>query len=81
MSISTGLSVTVTSTVEAAAAEGGGQSLTFATGGATIVVGDIELGDTPGSVGGTVGMLGDAGGLDSDVYTGFGDDDGTGVSL
>jgi hypothetical protein len=81
MSISTGLSVTVTSTVEAAAAAGGGQSLTFATGGATIVVGDIELGDTPGSVGGTVGMLGDAGGLDSDVSTGFGDDDGTGVSL
>jgi len=81
MSISTGLSVTVTSTVEAAAAAGGGQSLTFATGGATIVVGDIELGDTPGSVGGTVGMVGDAGGLDSDVSTGFGDDDGTGVSL
>jgi hypothetical protein len=81
MSISTGLSVTVTSTVEAAAAAGGGQSLTFATGGATIVVGDIELGDTPGSVGGTVGMVGDAGGLDSDVSTGFTDDDGTGVSL
>jgi len=81
MSISTGLSVTVTSTVEAGAAAGGGQSLTFATGGATIVVGDIELGDTPGSVGGTVGMVGDAGGLDSDVSTGFGDDDGTGVSL
>ena len=81
MSISTGLSVTVTSTKEAAAAAGGGQSLTFATGGATIVVGDITLGDTPGSVGGTVGMVGDAGGLDSDVSTGFGDDDGTGVSL
>jgi len=81
MSISTGLSVTVTSTVEAGAAAGGGQSLTFATGGATIVVGDIELGDTPGSVGGTVGMVGDAGGLDSDVSTGFTDDDGTGVSL
>lgn len=81
MTISTGLSVTVTSTKEAGAAAGGGQALTFATGGATIVVGDITLGDTPGSVGGTVGMLGDAGGLDSDVSTGFGDDDGTGVSL
>ena len=81
MTISTGLSITVTASAEASAAAGGGQSLTFATGGATIVVGDMTLNDTPGSVGGVVGVIGDAGGVDSDVSTGFGDDDGTGVSL
>ena len=81
LTISTGLSITVTPSTEAAAAAGGGQKLTFATGGATVVVGDIELGDTPGSVGGVVGVIGDAGGNDSDVSTGFTDDDGTGVSL
>ena len=81
LTISTGLSITVTPSAEASASAGGGQSLTFATGGATIVVGDIELGDTPGSVGGTVGVIGDAGGVDSDVSTGFTDDDGTGISL
>jgi len=81
MTISTGLSITVTASTEASAAAGGGQALTFATGGATIVVGDMTLNDTPGSVGGVVGMIGDAGGVDSDVSTGFGDDDGTGVSL
>ena len=81
LTISTGLSITVTPSAEASAAAGGGQSLTFATGGATIVVGDITLGDTPGSVGGVVGVIDDANGVDSDVATGFGDDDGTGVSL
>ena len=81
MTISTGLSITVTASAEASAAAGGGQALTFATGGATIVVGDMTLNDTPGSVGGVVGVIGDAGGVDSDVSTGFGDDDGTGVSL
>jgi hypothetical protein len=81
LTISTGLSITVTPSTEASAAAGGGQKLTFATGGATIVVGDIELGDTPGSVGGVVGVVGDAGGVDSDVSTGFTDDDGTGISL
>ena len=78
--ISTGLSITVTASKEASAGAGGGQKLTFTTGGATITVGDIELGDTPGSVGGTVGVLGDASGIDSDVKTGF-EDDGAGVSL
>jgi hypothetical protein len=81
MTISTGLSITVTASAEASAAAGGGQTLTFATGGATIKVGDMTLNDTPGSVGGVVGVIGDAGGTDSDVSTGFGDDDGTGVSL
>ena len=78
--ISTGLSITVTASAEASAGAGGGQKLTFATGGSTITVGDIELGDTPGSVGGTVGVLGDASGIDSDVKTGF-EDDGAGISL
>lgn len=78
--ISTGLSITVTASAEASSATGGGQKLTFTTGGSTITVGDIELGDTPGSVGGTVGVLGDASGIDSDVKTGF-EDDGAGISL
>jgi len=60
----------------------GGQAVTFTTGGATIVVGDIELGDTPGSVGGVVGgVLGDNNGLNSNVASGFADDDGLGLSL
>jgi len=80
--MSTGLSVTVDQDADNAAAAGGGQSMTFTTGGATIVVGDVELGDTPGSVGGTVGnLVGDVGQFDSDVKTGFKDDDGTGVTL
>jgi hypothetical protein len=78
--ISTGLSITVTASKEAASTTGGGQKLTFSTGGSTITVGDIELGDTPGSVGSTVGVLGDASGIDSDVKTGF-EDDGAGISL
>jgi len=60
----------------------GGQAMTFTTGGATIVVGDIELGDTPGSVGGAVGgIVGDNSGLASNVASGFDDDDGTGISF
>ena len=53
--MSTGLSITVDQDGDNAGA-GGGQSVTT-TGGATIVVGDVELGDTPGSTGGTVGNL------------------------
>jgi hypothetical protein len=60
----------------------GGNKVTFTTGGATIVVGDIELADTPGSIGGVVGgIVGDNNGSDTDVRTGFTDDDGAGVSL
>ena len=60
----------------------GGNSVTFTTGGATIVVGDVEISDTIGSVGGVVnGPLDDASDLDSSVGTGFVDDDGTGVEL
>ena len=60
----------------------GGNSVTFTTGGATIVVGDVEISDTIGSVGGVVnGPLDDASDLDTLVATGFADDDGTGVEL
>ena len=60
----------------------GGNKVTFTTGGATIVVGDVEISDTIGSVGGVVnGPLDDASDLDSSVGTGFVDDDGTGVEL
>jgi len=80
--IAAGMSQTVDQDTESNAANGGGQAVTFTTSGATIVVGDIELGDTPGSIGGVVGnAAGDVGGLNSDVHAGFADDDGAGVSL
>jgi hypothetical protein len=82
ITISTGLSMTVDADTDAAAAVGGGQKLTFATGGATIVVGDIEIADTPGSVAGVVsGATGDVAGFDEDVAEGFDDDDGMGISI
>jgi hypothetical protein len=83
MGVAAGFSLTVTpSTDVSSPATGGGNKLTFTTGGSTIVVGDIELADTYGSVGGVVGgVVGDGGGTNSDVATGFADDDGTGVSL
>ncbi len=60
----------------------GGQALTFSTGGATIVVGDVEISDTTGSVGGVVnGPLDDASDLDTSVAGSFSDDDGLGVEL
>ena len=58
------------------------EAATFTTGGATIVVGDVEISDTVGSVGGVVnGPLDDASDLSSSVATGFLDDDGMGVEL
>ena len=60
----------------------GGRSVTFTTGGATIVVGDVEFSDTIGSVGGVVnGPLDDASLLNTSVAAGFNDDDGMGVEL
>ena len=60
----------------------GGNSVTFTTGGSTIVVGDVEVSDTIGAVGGVVnGVLDDASDLSSSVATGFRDDDGLGVEL
>jgi hypothetical protein len=82
MTISGGMGLSNTITTNAGQAVSGGQSLTFATGGATITVGDVEAQDQPGSVGGVVGgQVGDNGGLNSDVATGFGDDDGLGVAF
>jgi hypothetical protein len=63
----------------------GGQAVTFTTGGATIVVGDVGVNDTIGSVGGVVnGPLDDQSGISSNVATGFGaatDDDGLGATF
>ena len=65
----------------------GGQSLTFAGDGATLVVGDISVSDTPGSVAGVIGGALDdnaaslGNGFDTDVAEAFDDDDGMGVSL
>ena len=87
ITISTGLSITVTVDGDGAATAGGGQSLTFAGDGATLVVGDISVADTPGSVAGVIGDAlaeneGSKGtGFDTDVAEAFDDDDGMGVSL
>jgi len=60
----------------------GGQNITFGLTGATIVVGDVEISDTIGAVGGVVGgVLDDASDLSSSVASGFIDDDGLGVEL
>jgi hypothetical protein len=87
ISISTGLSITVTVDGDGAATAGGGQSLTFASDGATVVVGDISVADTPGSVAGVIGAAleenaaSKGNGFDTDVAEAFDDDDGMGVSL
>ena len=60
----------------------GGNSVTFTTGGSTIVVGDVEISDTIGAVGGVVnGPLDDASDLSSSAASGFIDDDGLGAEL
>ena len=80
--ISSSLSLSLDYDANNGQAVDGGNSVTFTTGGATIVVGDVEISDTIGSVGGVVnGPLDDASDLDSSVGTGFVDDDGTGVEL
>jgi len=82
MTISGGMGITNTSTTNALQAVSGGQTLSFATGGATITIGDVEAADTPGSVGGVVGaQVGDSGAFNSDVEDGFADDDGLGLSF
>ena len=87
ITVSTGLSITVDVDGDAAATVGGGQSLTFAGDGATLVVGDISVSDTPGSVAGVIGGALDdnaaslGNGFDTDVAEAFDDDDGMGVSL
>ncbi|MDA0345473.1 MAG: porin [Proteobacteria bacterium] len=82
MTISGGMGLSNTPTVNNGQAVSGGKTLTFATGGATIVVGDVEASDTAGSVGGLVGdEVDDLGGLNTNVGSGFADDDGLGVSF
>ena len=82
MTISGGMGLSNTITTNAGQGVSGGQTLSFATGGATITIGDVTADDTPGSVGGVVGgQVGDNGGLNSDVATGFADDDGLGVAF
>jgi hypothetical protein len=82
MTVSGGMGLSNTITTNAGQAVSGGQTLTFATGGATITVGDVTADDTPGSVGGVVGgQVGDNGGLNSNVGSGFVDDDGLGVAF
>ena len=82
MTISGGMGLSNTITTNAGQGVSGGQTLSFATGGATITVGDVEAADTPGDVGGVVGgQVGDNGGLNSNVGSGFADDDGLGVAF
>ena len=82
MGISAGMSLSQDYDNDNAGIATGGQAVTFTTGGSTIVVGDVEISDTTGSVGGVVnGPLDDASDLDSSVATAFSDDDGLGVEL
>ena len=82
MAISGGLSLSTDYDSNNSSTADGGRAVTFATGGATIVVGDVEISDTIGAVGGVVnGPLDDASDLDTSVANGFADDDGLGVEL
>jgi len=82
MTISGGLSLSTDYDSNNSSTADGGRAITFGTGGATIVVGDVEISDTIGAVGGVVnGPLDDASDLDTSVANGFHDDDGLGVEL
>lgn len=82
MTISGGMGLSNTPTTNNGQAVSGGKTLTFNTGGASITIGDVEASDTPGSVGGLVGdEVDDLGDLDTNVDTGFSDDDGLGFSF
>ena len=82
MTISGGMGLSNTLTTNNSQAVSGGKTLTFATGGASITIGDVEAGDTPGSVGDLVGdQVDDLGDLNSNVASGFADDDGLGFSF
>ena len=82
MTITGGMGLSNTITTDAGQAVSGGQTLSFATGGATITIGDVTGNDEPGSVGGVVGgQVGDNGGLNSNVGSGFVDDDGLGIAF
>ena len=82
MTISAGASISQDYDADTGVGGDGGNAVTFGIAGATIVVGDVEISDTIGAVGGVVnGPLDDASDLDTSVATGFLDDDGLGVEL
>jgi len=82
MTISGGMGLSQDESANNGMAVTGGRTLTFATGGATVTIGDVEAADTPGSVGGLIGgELDHHSDLDSNVQTGFNDDDGLGFSF
>jgi hypothetical protein len=82
MTISGGMSLSTDYDANNGSTADGGRAVTFGVSGATIVVGDVEISDTVGAVGGVVnGVLDDASDLDSSVANGFMDDDGMGVEV
>jgi hypothetical protein len=82
MTISGGMGLSNTLTTNNGQAVSGGKTLTFASGGASLTIGDVEASDTPGSVGGLVGdQVDDLGDLNSNVASGFADDDGLGFTF
>jgi hypothetical protein len=82
MTISGGMSLSTDYDANNGSTADGGRAITFGVGGATIVVGDVEISDTIGAVGGVInGPLDDASDLDTSVASGFHDDDGLGVEL
>ena len=82
MTISGGLSLSTDYDSNNSSTADGGRAITFGIAGSTIVVGDVEISDTIGAIGGVVnGPLDDASDLDTSVANGFIDDDGLGVEL
>ena len=82
MTISGGMGLSQDESANNGMGVSGGRTLTFATGGATVTIGDVEAADTPGSVGGLIGgELDHHSDLDSNVGSGFYDDDGLGFSF
>jgi len=82
MTISGGMGLTQDESANNGMGVSGGRTLTFATGGASLKIGDVEAGDTPGSVGGLIGgELDHHSDLNSNVASGFADDDGLGFSF
>ena len=82
MTISGGMGLSQDESANNGMAVTGGRTLTFATGGASFKIGDVEAGDTPGSVGSLIGgELDHHSDLNSNVASGFADDDGLGLSF
>ena len=82
LGISAAMGLSVSPTAENSSTGTGGQTLTFTTGGSTVKMGDIEIADTPGSVGGVAGAnTVENSALSNSVAGGFVDDDGQGILL